>query len=58
MPPMAPPVPPPTQLAIKLSKLVKEVRQLRCQTFSNTVDVVVAKNWLKKVLDTLTYMEL
>ena len=58
MPPMAPFVPPPTQLVIKLSKLVKEARQLGCETFSGTVDAVIAKNWLKRVLDTLIDTEL
>ena len=38
------------QLVVKLSKLVKKAR-LR------SVDVVVARNWLKKVFDTLTNME-
>ena len=33
----------------------KKARQLRCKTFSSTV---VAKNWLKRVSDTLTDMEL
>ena len=51
-------VPPPAQPMVKLSKLVKEARQLGCETFSGTVDVVAAKNWLKRVSDTLTNMEL
>ena len=29
-----------------------------CETFSDTVDVVVAKNWLKRVSNTLSDMEL
>ena len=58
MPPMAPFVPPPTQLVIKLSKLVKEARQLSCETFSGTVNAVATKNWLKMVSDSLTDMEL
>ena len=29
-----------------------------CEIFSRSIDVVVAKNWLKKVSDTLTNMEL
>ena len=37
-------VQPPTQPVVKLSKLVKEARQLICETFSSTVDVVAAKN--------------
>ena len=49
---------PSAQLMIKISKLVKEARQLGCETFSGSVDVVAAKNWLKKVFDTLTDMEL
>ena len=58
MPPMALFVSPLTQPVVKLSKLVKEARQLGCETFSGTVDVVVAKNWLKRVSDTLIDMEL
>ena len=49
---------PSTQLGVKLSKLVKKVRLLGCETFFGTVDAVVAKNWLKKIFDTLTDMEL
>ena len=60
------PVPPPptthaqssTQPGLKLSKLVKEARLLGCQTFSGTVDAIVAKNWIKKVSDTMVDMEL
>ena len=29
-----------------------------CETFSRSVDAVVAKNWLTRVFDTLNYMEL
>ena len=47
-----------TQSGVKLFKLVKEAKLLGCETFSGTVDVVVAKNWLKRVIDTLTDMEL
>ena len=43
---------------MKLSTLVKKARQLRCKTFSSTVDAIVVKNWLKRVSDTLTDMEL
>ena len=43
---------------VNLSKLIKETRQLGCETFSRLVDAVVAKNWLKRVFDTLTNMEL
>ena len=43
---------------VKLSKLVKKARQLGCETFSASVDAVVARKWLKKVFDTLTDMEL
>ena len=46
------------QQGVKLFKLVKEARQLGCETFSRTVDAVVARNWLKRVSDTLTNMEL
>ena len=59
------PAPPPTtftqsstQLEVKLSKLIKEARLLGCETFSGMVDAVVAKNWLKRVTDILTDMEL
>ena len=45
------PVPPPatfaqplTQSEVKLSKLIKEARLLGCETFSSTVDAVMAKN--------------
>ena len=58
MPPIAPFVPPLAQPAIKLSKLVKEARQLGCETFSGTVDAVTTKNQLKRVFDTLTDIEL
>ena len=43
---------------MKLSKLVKEARQLGYETFSGIMDVVVAKNWLKRVSNTLTDIEL
>ena len=43
---------------IKLSKLIKEARTLGCETFSGIVDAVVARNWLKRVSDTLNDMEL
>ena len=49
---------PPAQPIVKLSKLVKKVRQLVCETFSGTINIVVAKNWLKKVSNTLTDVEL
>ena len=32
--------------------------QLGCEIFSELVDAVVARNWLKKVFDILTDMEL
>ena len=43
---------------VKLSKLVKKARQLGCETFFGSVDAVVARNWLKRVFDTLADMEL
>ena len=46
------------QLVVKLSKLVKEAKQLGCKIFSRSVDALVVRNWLKKVFDTLTNMEL
>ena len=58
MPLMAPIVSSLEQPTIKLSKLVKEARQLSCETFSGTVDAVAIKNWLKMVSDSLTDMEL
>ena len=45
------PIPPPTTFAqtstqseVKLSKLIKEARLLGCETFSGTIDAIVAKN--------------
>ena len=58
MPPMAPLVTPLAQPTFKLSKLVKKAIQLGCETFSSIVDVVMEKNWLKRVLDILIDMEL
>ena len=49
---------PSAQPRVKLSKLVKKTRQLGCETFLGSVDAVIAKNWLKRVFDTLTDMEL
>ena len=49
---------PSTHQGVKLSKLVNEVRLLRCETFSGSVDAIVAKNWLKKISDTMINMEL
>ena len=47
-----------TTPGIKLSKLINEARTLGCETFSGIADVVVARNWLKRVSDTLNDMEL
>ena len=47
-----------TTSGIKLSKLIKKARTLGCEIFSGTVDAVVARNWLKRVSDTLNDMEL
>ena len=55
---MEPFVSPPTQPTLKLSKLVKETRQVGCETFSDTVDAIAAKNQLKKVSDILTDIKL
>ena len=49
---------PPTQSIVKLFKLVEEVRQLRCETFLDTINVVATRNLLKRVSYTLTDMEL
>ena len=57
-PPQAVHAQPSTQSVPKLSKLVKEARLLGCQTFSGSVDAIVAKNWIKKVSDTMIDMEL
>ena len=57
-PPLTTHVQPSTQPGLKLSKLVKEARLLGCQTFSGSVDAIVAKNWIKKVSDTMIDMEL
>ena len=54
----AQPVTPQQGQWVKLSKLVKKARQLGCETFSRSVDVVLVKNWLKKISDILTDMEL
>ena len=58
MPHMATPIQTLVQSVIKLSKLVKEARQLGCETFSSIVDIVAAKNWLKSVSNTLIVLEL
>ena len=47
-----------TTSGIKLSKLIKEARTLGCEIFFGTIDAVVARNWLKRVSDTLNDMEL
>ncbi|XVF34067.1 hypothetical protein REPUB_Repub18cG0024700 [Reevesia pubescens] len=48
----------PSQPILKLSKLLKEARQLGCVAFSGTTDSLAAKNWLKKVTDTLVDLSL
>ena len=58
MPPMTNLTQSSTTPRIKLSKLIKKARTLGCETFSGTVDVVVPRNWLKRVSDTLNDMEL
>ena len=40
-----------------MSKLVKEAKQLGCETFLGSVDAVVVRNWLKRVFDALIDME-
>ena len=47
-----------TQPVVQFSKLVKKAKQLGCKTFSDTIDVVAVKNWLKRDSNTLTNMEL
>ena len=49
---------PSAQPIVKLSKLVKKAKQLGYKTFLGLVDAVVVKNWLKRVSNTLTDMEL
>ena len=44
MPPTTTFAQPSAQLVVKLSKLVKEARQLGCEIFSILIDIVVAKN--------------
>ena len=39
---------PTTNTGIKLSKLVKEARMLGYETFSRSVDAIMARNWLKR----------
>ena len=56
--PMAPFPTPQAQPTLKLSKLVKEAKQLGCETFSSTMDAVAAKNWLKMVSDILIDIKL
>ena len=58
MPPTATFAQPTAQQRVKLSKLVKEARQLDCETFFGSIDVVMAKYGLKKVSDILIDMEL
>ena len=62
MPYLAPPpttfAQPSTQQGGKFSKLIKEARLLGCETFFGSVDAIMAKNWLKKILDTTIDMEL
>ena len=35
-----------------------KARQLSCETFSRSMDAAMEKNWLKRVFDTLTDIEL
>ena len=58
MPPMASLATPLAQPTLKFSKLATKVRQLGCETFSRNVVTVAANNWLERVLDTLTDMDL
>ena len=41
---MAPLATPPAQPTLKLSKLVKEAKQLGCETFFGIVDAIATKN--------------
>ena len=51
-------VQPSGQLRVKLSKLVKEARQLGYETFLGSIDAIVVRNWLKRVSETLIDMKL
>ena len=35
-----------------------KAKQLGCETFSRSFDIIVARNWLKKISDTLIDIEL
>ena len=43
---------------MKLSKLINEAKLLGYEAFSGTVDVIVSKNWMTKITDTIVDMEL
>ncbi|XVF07246.1 hypothetical protein REPUB_Repub06bG0122200 [Reevesia pubescens] len=58
IPPQMPQAASAEQSAPKLSKLIKEARQLGCESFFGTVNAVVAKNWLKRVTNTVNDMGL
>ena len=47
-----------THIGVKLSKLVKEAKLLGYETFFGSVDAVIARNWLKRVSETLIDIEL
>ena len=49
---------PSTQQGVKLSKLVKKAKLLGCEIFFGSGDAIVAKNWMKKITDTMVDMEL
>ena len=49
---------PSTHTGIKLFKRVNKIKLFGCEIVLGLVDVVVARNWLKRVFDTLTDMEL
>ena len=49
---------PSTQHGVNLSKLIKDAILLGYKTFSGIVDAVMAKNWMKKIEDTMVDMEL
>ena len=42
-----------TGIPVRLTKLVKEVRQLGCESFFGTGEIVVVQNWIDKVEETL-----
>ncbi|OMO53166.1 Retroviral aspartyl protease [Corchorus olitorius] len=53
---LAPPASP--QSTDSLPKRIKEARQMGCETFAGTLDVTVAKNWIKHVSEMMIDMDI